>query len=100
MAQTSPLILILISAQFPIALALIGIAGFGPVLMMTLFDSELPADSRSGSSLDTLSRPHDDVAHSRCGRIDVVVWLRSPGLGQHEKEHVSRQRWQPIRRKS
>ena len=55
---------------------------------MTLFDSELPADSRSGSSLDTLSRPHDDVAHSRCGRIDVVVWLRSPGLGQHEKERT------------
>ena len=40
----------------------------------------------SRSLLDTLPRPHDDVQQPRSwGTVmDVVVWLRSLGLGKYE----------------
>ena len=61
-----------------------GVDGLGWALEVTA-----PIDTEnllSRSLLDTLPRPHDDVQQPRSwGTVmDVVVWLRSPGLGKYD----------------
>jgi SAM (Sterile alpha motif) domain-containing protein len=46
----------------------------------------LRSPENSIDTLDTLASPEDDMRHPDCRRaiMDVVVWLRSLGLGKYE----------------